>query len=175
MHSAPSETLCRSNWNLRPNGRLQFWYILTIVAPKCYRCTFTFFEQVHSNSSAFYFLESSLGPSILDIIEAMSMFFQERHNHSENCITVNVNRIRQKIEIPPVKEGYGLSFLRTELGHILRNNIGNDPEWCWEEQYLASQNFLRPCMHTLYYVIHRPDWVNIWWQHEGPFAAIFSF
>ena len=39
-----------------------------------------------------FFLEPGLHPSITDIIEAMNDLIQQRHNHSENSITVEVSR-----------------------------------------------------------------------------------
>ena len=58
-----------------------------------------FFDKKLSKSSEFYYLEPGLYPSITDIIEAMNILIQERHNHSENCIKVKVSRRTQKVEI----------------------------------------------------------------------------
>ena len=49
---------------------------------------FLFFDQKLSKSSEFYYLEPGLNPSITDIVEAMKTLIQQRHNHSELCITV---------------------------------------------------------------------------------------
>ena len=49
---------------------------------------FMFFEKKVSKSPKFYYLKLGLYPSITDIVEAMNTLIQERHNHSENCITV---------------------------------------------------------------------------------------
>ena len=56
----------------------------------------------------------------------MNTLFQERHNHNENCITVKVSRRTQKVEIYLAKEGSGLAFFNTDLGHIFGNNIGSE-------------------------------------------------
>ena len=45
---------------------------------------FLFFDKKLSKSSEFYYLELGLYPSITDIVEAMNILIQERHNHSEN-------------------------------------------------------------------------------------------
>ena len=45
---------------------------------------FMFFCKKLSKSSEFYNLEPGLYPSITDIVEAMNILVQERHNHSEN-------------------------------------------------------------------------------------------
>ena len=60
---------------------------------------FKFSDKNHSKSSEFYYLEPGLCPSITDIIEAMNILIQERHNHSENCIKVKVSGRTQKVEI----------------------------------------------------------------------------
>ena len=85
-----------------------------------------FFDKKLSKSSEFYYLEPSLYPSITDIVEAMNILIQERHNHSENCIKVKVSRRTQKVEIYLANEASGLAFLSTDLGHIFRSNVGNE-------------------------------------------------
>ena len=58
-----------------------------------------FFDKKLSKSSEFYYLEPGLYPSITDIVEAMNILIQERHNQSVNCIKVKVSRKTQKVEI----------------------------------------------------------------------------
>ena len=58
---------------------------------------FMFFDKKLSKSSEFFYLEPGIYPSIMDIVEAMNALFQERHNYSENCITVKVSRRTQKL------------------------------------------------------------------------------
>ena len=70
-----------------------------------------FFDNKLSKSSEFYYLEPGLYPSITDIVEAMNTLIQEKHNHSENCITVKVSRRTQKVEIYLANEGSSLAFL----------------------------------------------------------------
>ena len=84
-----------------------------------------FFHKKLSKSSAFYYLEPSLYPSIMDIIEAMNTLIQERHNLSENCITVKVSPKMQKVEVYLANERSVLAFLSTDLGHIFGSNLGN--------------------------------------------------
>ena len=83
-----------------------------------------FFDKKLSKSSEVYYLEPGLYSSITDIVEAMNILIQERHNHSENCIKVKVSRRTQKIEIYLAKEGSGLAFFSTDLGHIFESNVG---------------------------------------------------
>ena len=85
-----------------------------------------FFGKKISRSSEFYYLEPGLQPSITDIVEAMNILIQERHNHSENCIKVEVSRRTQKVEIYPTNEGSGLAFFSTDLGQIFGSNVGNE-------------------------------------------------
>ena len=85
-----------------------------------------FFDKKLSNSSKFFYLEQSLYPSITDIVEAMNIFIQERHNHSKNCIKVKVSRRTQKVEIYFASEVSGLAFFSTDLGHVFGSNVGNE-------------------------------------------------
>ena len=87
---------------------------------------FMFFDKKLSKSSEFYYLEPGLYTSLTDLIEAMNILIQERHNHSENCIKVKVSRRTQKVEIYLANEGSGLAFLSTDLGHIFGSNVGNE-------------------------------------------------
>ena len=109
-----------------------------------------FFDKKLSNSLEFYYLEPSPYPSNTDIVEAMNIPIQERHNHSENCITVKVSRRRQKVEIYLANEGSGLAFFSTDLGHIFGSNV---------ERKRTSQTriCLRHFPHTLPHDIHGPD------------------
>ena len=85
-----------------------------------------FFDKKLSKSSEFYYLEPGLYPSITDIVEAMNILIQERHNHSENCIKVKVYRRTQKVEIYIANEGSGLALFTTDLGHIFGSNVRNE-------------------------------------------------
>ena len=84
---------------------------------------FMFFDWKLSKSSEFYYLEPGLYPSITDFVETMNTLIQERHNHSEICITVEVSRRTQKIEIYLAKKGSGLAFFSTDLGYIFVSNV----------------------------------------------------
>ena len=77
-----------------------------------------FFDTKLSNSSDFYYLQPGLHPSVTDTVEAMNTLIQERHNHSENYITVKVTRRTQKVEIYLANEGSGFAIFSTDLGHI---------------------------------------------------------
>ena len=85
-----------------------------------------FFDKKLSKSSEFYYLEPGLYPSNTDILEAMNTLIQEKHNNSENCITVKVSRRTQKFEIYLANERSGLAFFSTDLEHIFRSNGGNE-------------------------------------------------
>ena len=87
-----------------------------------------FFDERLSKSSEFYYLKPGLYPSITDIVEAMNILIQERHNHNENCIKVKVSRKTQKVEIYLANEASGLAFFSTDLGHIFGSNVGNEFE-----------------------------------------------
>ena len=87
---------------------------------------FMCFDKKVSKSSEFYYLKPGLYPSITDIIEAMNILIQERHNHSENCIKVKVSRRTQKVQIYLANEGSGLAFLSTDLRHTFGSKVGNE-------------------------------------------------
>ena len=74
------------------NGGLQFQKHPTHQCVKMLRRENLCFLTKHfSKSSEFYYLEPGLYPSITDIVEAMNILIQERHNHIENCIKVKVS------------------------------------------------------------------------------------
>ena len=85
---------------------------------------FMFFDKKLSKPSEFYYLEPGLYPSITDIVEAMNILIQERHNHSENCIKVKVSRRTQKVQFKLANEGSGLAFLITVPGHTFGRIVG---------------------------------------------------
>ena len=70
---------------------------------------FIVFDKKLSKSSEFYDLEPGLYPCITDIVEAMNILIQEKHNHSENCLKVKVSRKTQTVEIYLANEASGLA------------------------------------------------------------------
>ena len=56
-----------------------------------------FFDKKVSKSSEVYYLEPGIYPSITDIVEAMNILFQERHNHGENSIKAQMSLKRKKL------------------------------------------------------------------------------
>ena len=114
---------------LNPDGQWQL-AISEISYPSIYQNItegkFIFFDKKLSKSPEFYYLEPGLYPSTTDIVEAMNILIHERHNHSENCIKVEVSRRTQKVEIYLANEASGLAFFSTDLGHIFGSNIGNE-------------------------------------------------
>ena len=86
----------------------------------------TFFNKRLSKSSEIYYLEPGFYASITDIVVAMNTLIQERHNHSEICITVKVSRRMQKVENYLANERSGPAFFTTDLGKIFGSNVGNE-------------------------------------------------
>ena len=102
-----------SGWSM---GGCNFRNILPINVPKCYGGkVFMFFDNKLSKSSEFYYLEPGLYPSITDIVEAMNILIQERHNQSKSCSRVKVSRKTHKILIYLANEGYVLASFRLDL------------------------------------------------------------
>ena len=87
-----------------------------------------FFDKQLSKLSEFYYLKPGLYPSVADNVEAMNTLIQQRHNLSENCITVKPPSRKQKIEIYVANEGFGLAFCSTDLRHIFGTNLGKEFE-----------------------------------------------
>ena len=85
---------------------------------------FMFFDKKHSKSSQFCYLERVLYPSSTDIVEAMNILIQKRHNHSENCIKVEVSQRTQKVEIYLANERSSRAFFCADVGHILGSIVG---------------------------------------------------
>ena len=56
-----------------------------------------FYDQKPSKLSEVYYLEPSPYPSFRDIVEAMNTLIQQRHNHSESRITIEVSRRSQNL------------------------------------------------------------------------------
>ena len=80
------------------NGRLQFQNYPTYQCTKMLRREhLCFLDKKLSKSSEFYYLEPGPYPFIMDIVEALIILIQERHNHSENCIKVKVSQRMKKL------------------------------------------------------------------------------
>ena len=101
-----------------------------------------FFDRDISKLTAFYYMETGLYSSIKVIDEGMNTLIQERHNHSETCITVKVSLRMQEVEIYLANEGCGLTFLSKDLGHILGSNIGISFGVLLRTKGPQNQNFL---------------------------------
>ena len=85
-----------------------------------------FFDEKFSKSMSTNNLEPGLCTSLTDIVEAMNTLIQERNNHNESCITVNVSRRTPKVVIMLANDTSGLAFCSTDLSHIFGNNVGNE-------------------------------------------------
>ena len=87
----------------------------------------------------------------------MNSLIQERHNHSENCITVKVSRRMQKVEIYIANEGSGLAFSSTDLGHIFGSNVSNEFGVMLRGKGPHKPEFGYDIVRIHSLVIHRPD------------------
>ena len=56
----------------------------------------------------------------------MNSIIEERHDESETCITVEVSRGTQKVEIYFANERYVLAFFSTDLADIFGGDVGNE-------------------------------------------------
>ena len=87
---------------------------------------FLFFDEKLSEPPEFYYLAPGLYPSVTYIVEARNTLCQERHNHSENRITVKTSRKTPKADIYLANEENGLALFNTDLGQIFGSNVGNE-------------------------------------------------
>ena len=87
---------------------------------------FMFFDETNSKSSELYYLKPGPYLSITGIVEDMNTLIQERHNHSESCISVKVSRRTQKVEIYLTNEESGLALITPDLGDVFENKVGNE-------------------------------------------------
>ena len=138
-------------------GGCNFGKILPINVPKCHGVKVHVFCQKLSKSSQFFYLEPGLYRFITEIVEAMNTLFQERHNHSESCITVKVSRRTQKNEIHLANERSALAFFSSDLEHIFGCNDSNEFGWSNVERKRTSQTTIcsRLCPHAPSHDIHR--------------------
>ena len=134
--------------------------ILEISYPSIYQYVteviFMFFDKKFPKTSDFYYLEPGLYPSFTDIAETMNTVVQERHNQSEDCITVKVSRRTQKVEINLANEGSGLEFFSTDLGHIFGSNVANEFGVMLRGRGPHNPEFAYDIVRILSHDIHRP-------------------
>ena len=87
---------------------------------------FKFFDKKILKFTSTYSIEPGLYTCITYIVEAMNTLIQERNNHNETCITVQVSPRAQKVVIMLANESSGLAICSTDLGHIFGNKVGNE-------------------------------------------------
>ena len=56
----------------------------------------------------------------------MNTLLQERNNHRDTCITIQLSRVTQKVKVYLAKEESGLAFFSTELGNIVGGDVRTD-------------------------------------------------
>ena len=104
--------------------------ILEISYPSMYQNItegkFRFFDQKISKSTSTYSIEPGLYTSITHLVEAMKTLNQERNNHNETCITINVSRRTLKNVFMLANDTSGLAFCSTDYCHTFGNNVGNE-------------------------------------------------
>ena len=87
---------------------------------------FMFYVEKLSKTSEAYYLEPGLHSSITEIVEATNTLIQERNNHRDSCITIEVSRVTQKVKVYLAKEESSIAILSTDLGHIFGGDVRKD-------------------------------------------------
>ena len=72
----------------------------------------------------------------------MNTFIQERHNHSESCVTVEMSRRFQIVDFYLVEERSRLAFFFTDLGRNLGCKAANGFEVMLRGKDLANLNLV---------------------------------
>ena len=126
IHWAVLQFFYGNNWIWKVNGRLQFRKHHTLQCTKRSRVEVYVFWQETFEIVRFNYLEPDFYPSLTNIVESTKNRIQEWLNHSENCITVEVSWLTQKVEIHLPNERSGLAFFSTDLRSISVSNAGNE-------------------------------------------------
>ena len=121
-----SKVFTRATESGRSKGGCNFVNILPSMYQNVKEGKFIFVDNKLSKSSVLYYLEPGLHPFITDFVEAMNTLIQERHNHSERCITIKVSRKTQQIEFYLPNERSGPAFFSTDLGQMLGSSVDNE-------------------------------------------------
>ena len=87
---------------------------------------FMFYDEKFSKTTEAYYFEIGLYSSITDIVEAMNTLIQERNNHRDTCVTIEVSRVTQKVKVYHANEELSLEIFSTDLGHIFGGDVRND-------------------------------------------------
>ena len=137
---------------------------------------FLFFDIKLSKNSEFYYLGYCFYPSITDIAEAKNTLFQERHNHSENCITVEVSRRTQKVEINLANDESSLAVFSTDLEHICGSKAGNDFGMMFKRKGLHKPEIAYDILH-MHSLMIQADLIeyNIVGDAKTPLLRCFYF
>ena len=85
-----------------------------------------FYDEKLSKKTEAYYLEPGLYSSITDFLEATNTLIQERNNHRDTCITIEVSRVMQKVDVYLANEESSLALFSTDLGHVFGGDVRND-------------------------------------------------
>ena len=85
-----------------------------------------FYDEKLSKTTEAYYFDPGLYSSITDIVEAINTIKQERNNHRDTCITINVSRVKRKVKVYQANEVPRLAISSTDLGYIFGGDVRND-------------------------------------------------
>ena len=126
IHLVHLQTFCQIKSIWKNNGGCNFGISYPSMYQNVTDGKFLFYDAIYSKTTTAYYWEPGLYSSVPDIVEAMNLLIQERNNHNENCITVEVSRRTQKIELSLISDDFSLVIFSTDLGSIFGGDVGDD-------------------------------------------------
>ena len=139
-----------ANGSGRSKRSFNFRYILPGSVPNCQR----------GKIQVFCIKKFQIRLIFTTLLNPWTLSFK-KNSHSENCITVEMSRRTQKVEIYLANEGSGLEFFSTDLSYTFGSNVDNE--------YGVMLRGKGP--HKLEFVLFKTQsWrhCNYWTVHELP-------
>ena len=173
-HSALLQTFCWSSSIRSPNGRLQVRKKPTLPCTKKSRKGSSCFLIRNFQSRQSFTLWIPVFTRRLHTVVAMITLIQERHNHNESCVTVEVTRKMQRVEIHLANEEPGLAFFSTNLPNFW--NVGHEIGLMLGEKGPHKTEFAHDIVRIHSLMIYRgPTEHSIVGDTKDPMVCCFPF
>ena len=139
-------------------GGCYFTKILPINVPKSYTGIIQVFDKKFSFSSNFYYLEIGFYLSITDIVGAMDTLIQERHNHGEDCLSVEVSRRTQNLRLTLQMKDLALNYFVRNWDTFSKVMIVMKLQSCWKKDLTNQILFTKWSAFTIWW--YTRTWSN---------------